>query len=128
MYPTVGNEVGVNLHPNLHPPAKLDCMIYPPKPVKSDHGPQFESTLFSEFLIFERIQTIAHHPSANGMVMRLHCQLKAALVSHANRKHCVDTQSTVLLIRSYFKPPFWRVQPTLSADLQSDYMVSFWNK
>ncbi len=50
-------------------------------------------------------QATAYHPAANGMVERLHRQLKAALMSHATREHWVDNLPIVLLdIRSSFKP------------------------
>ncbi len=79
-----------------------------PKSVTADLRSQFESTLFFKlcgFLCCECIRTTAYHPAANGMVERQHCQLKAALVSHADREHWVDNLPIVLLgIRSTFKP------------------------
>ncbi len=35
-------------------------------------------------------RTTAYHPVANGIVERLHRQLKAALMAHAVRQHWVD--------------------------------------
>ncbi len=59
-------------------------------------GPQFESALFFkpfDFLGCERIR-----PAAYGMVERQHRQLKAVLVSHADRQQWVDN----LLIDVFF--------------------------
>ncbi len=73
-----------------------------PKCVTTDRGSQFESALFfklCDFLGCERIRTTAYHPAANGMVERLHRQLKA------EGEHWVDNLPIVLLgIRSTFKP------------------------
>ncbi len=71
-----------------------------PKADTTDCGPQFKSTLFAklcEFLGCERIRATPYHPAANGMVVRLHRQLKAALMSHAAREHWVDNWPIVLL-------------------------------
>ena len=79
-----------------------------PKIVTTDRGAQFESALFTRlcnFLGCERNRTTAYHPAANGMVERLHRQLKASLMSADNAAHWVDNLSLVLLgIRSTFKP------------------------
>ncbi len=73
-----------------------------PKCVTTDHGSQFESTLFFQLCNFigcERIRTTAYHPAANEMVERLHRQLKA------DGEHWVDNLLILLLgIRSTFKP------------------------
>ncbi len=50
----------------------------------------FESTLVVKICKYpccERIQTTAYHLAVNGVVERLHGHLKAALMSHADRKH-----------------------------------------
>ncbi len=79
-----------------------------PKSVTTDRGPQFESTRFAklcESLGCEHIRTTAYHPAANGMVERLHRQVKAALMSHPDREHWVVNLPIVFLgIRSSFKP------------------------
>ena len=43
-----------------------------------------------------RIRTTAYHPQANGLVQRLHRQLKAALTAHCG-SHWVDILPVVLL-------------------------------
>ncbi|XP_025263430.1 uncharacterized protein LOC112637596 [Camponotus floridanus] len=75
--------------------------------VENNHRPgQFESYLFKQLnhlLGTTHLRTTAYHPSANGMVERLHRQLKAAIMC---QQQCRWTQSlsTVLLgIRSAWK-------------------------
>ena len=47
--------------------------------------------------------TTAYHPAANGMVLRFHCQLKAAIKSRADDRWS-DTVSAVLLgIRATYR-------------------------
>lgn len=58
-----------------------------PSAITTDQGRQFESHLFQRLLqqcATTRIRTTSYHPCANGMVERLHRQLKAALMCHAN--------------------------------------------
>lgn len=58
-----------------------------PSIVTTDRGPQFESDLFRRLMhsfATKRIRTTAYHPSANGMVERVHRQLKASLMCHGN--------------------------------------------
>ena len=53
-----------------------------PEDITSDRGPQFTSSLWSEFhklLGINVHHTTSYHPQANGMVERLHRQLKASL-------------------------------------------------
>ncbi|CAH8553506.1 unnamed protein product [Schistosoma rodhaini] len=55
-----------------------------PAIITTDRGAQFESRLFqqlTELLGIKRIRTTSYHPMANGMVERLHRQLKASLTS-----------------------------------------------
>jgi hypothetical protein len=71
-----------------------------PTVVTTDRGAQFESQLFHELTCLlgtKRIRTTSYHPSANGMVERLHRQLKAALMAHGDTIHWVDTLPLVLL-------------------------------
>lgn len=56
-----------------------------PSIVTTDQGRQFESALFMSLLksaSIQRTRTTSYHPCANGMVERLHRQLKAALMCH----------------------------------------------
>lgn len=58
-----------------------------PSIVTTDQGRQFESALFRRLMDFcgaKRIRTTSYHPCANGMVERLHRQLKASLMCHAD--------------------------------------------
>ncbi|CAH8566999.1 unnamed protein product [Schistosoma bovis] len=55
-----------------------------PTIITTDRGAQFESRLFqqlTELLGIKRIRTTSYHPMANGMVERLHRQLKASLTA-----------------------------------------------
>ncbi len=81
----------------------MDTMLHSIPIVQSAPPP----SLFKlcDFLGFERIRTTAYHPAANGMIKHLHRQLKAALMSHAARKHWVENLPIVILgIQSTFKP------------------------
>ncbi|BHF85615.1 hypothetical protein SprV_1002878400 [Sparganum proliferum] len=54
-----------------------------PATLTTDRGSQFQSSLFREFtrlLGCAHIATTAYHPASNGLVERLHRQLKSALV------------------------------------------------
>ncbi|BHF63739.1 hypothetical protein SprV_0200673300 [Sparganum proliferum] len=55
-----------------------------PATLTTDRGSQFQSSLFREFtrmLACAHITTTAYHPASNGLVERLHRQLKSALMS-----------------------------------------------
>lgn len=56
-----------------------------PSTVTTDQGRQFESALFRRLMnvcATKRIRTTSYHPCANGMVERMHRQLKASLMCH----------------------------------------------
>ncbi|XP_046605026.1 uncharacterized protein LOC124297759 [Neodiprion virginianus] len=76
-----------------------------PLRITSDLGGQFESNLFkklSELLGFKHKRTTAYHPQANGLVERLHRQLKAALLCHEDTWY--DALPAVLLgLRAAYK-------------------------
>lgn len=78
-----------------------------PAVVTTDRGRQFQSALFNALaaiLGVRHIHTTSYHPSANGMVERLHRQLKAALTTYEPREHWADHLPLVLLgLRSAFK-------------------------
>ena len=79
-----------------------------PLTVTTNRGAQFESQLFNSLLKFlgsTRIRTTSYHPCANGLVERLHRQLKAALYAQANPLHWLQNLPLVLLgIRNALKP------------------------
>lgn len=78
-----------------------------PSIVTTDRGRQFESEIFrtlTRILGVRHVHTTAYHPSANGMVERLHRQLKAALIARDARTSWVDELPLVMLgIRSAIK-------------------------
>lgn len=78
-----------------------------PLTVTTDRGSQFESRFFAElsnWLGTKHSRTTAYHPQANGMVERLHRQLKAALMARANTVNWSDDIAFVLLgIRTAIK-------------------------
>jgi cleavage and polyadenylation specificity factor subunit 1 len=84
-----------------------------PNDVTSDRGPQFTSSLWVELnrlLGITASRTTAYHPQANGMVERLHRQLKAALRARLQNANWMDELPLVLLgIRSA-----WREDPDCS--------------
>ena len=70
-----------------------------PSTITTDHGAQFESNLWTQLMRLlgsNRIQTTAYHPAANGLVERLHRQLKATL-SAVLQTQWLDALSLVLL-------------------------------
>lgn len=78
-----------------------------PSTVTTDRGGQFESHLwkaFTQILGTNHIRTTAYHPCANGMVERLHRQLKSALKASQQPDQWADTLHLVLLgIRTTLK-------------------------
>ena len=77
-----------------------------PSTITTDRGAQFESNLWTQLMCLlgsNRIRTTAYHPAANGLVERLHRQLKAAL-SAVPQTQWLDALPLVLLgIRSCLK-------------------------
>ena len=84
-----------------------------PEDITSDRGAQFTSTLWKEvnMLLGTAIHnTTAYHPQANGMVERLHRQLKASLKARMTTADWMMELPHVLLgIRTS-----WRVEPDCS--------------
>jgi transposase InsO family protein len=88
-----------------------------PEDITSDRGPQFTSRLWAQvnkLLGIATAHTTAYHPQANGMVERLHRQLKAAIKARTTGPNWMDELPFVLLgVRSA-----WREDPDCSpADL-----------
>jgi hypothetical protein len=84
-----------------------------PDDVTSDRGPQFTSHLWAELSKLFGIKsntTTAYHPQANGMVERLHRQLKSAIKARLTGSTWMDELPVVLLgLRSA-----WREDPDCS--------------
>jgi hypothetical protein len=77
-----------------------------PERITTDQGRQFESKLFhalSAFIGAHRSRSSPYHPQANGMVERLHRQLKAALMCHPGSSWYDALPLILLGIRSAFK-------------------------
>lgn len=84
-----------------------------PDDITSDRGPQFTSHMWADLnrlLGIAASTTTAYHPQANGMVERLHRQLKGALKSRATGPNWMDDLPIVLLgVRTA-----WREDPGCS--------------
>ena len=78
-----------------------------PSTITTDRGSQFESQLMRqlcELLGAKRCRTTAYHPSANGLVERLHRQIKASLKAQHDPTKWTDALPLVLLgIRTTLK-------------------------
>lgn len=77
-----------------------------PLKVTTDQGRQFESHLFRELnrlIGTTHLRTTAYHPQANGVVERLHGQLKAAIKCHKNSRWTEILPLVLLGIRSAWK-------------------------
>ncbi|XP_052128576.1 uncharacterized protein LOC127750579 [Frankliniella occidentalis] len=90
--------------------ALLNCWISrfgAPTCITTDQGREFESALFralGEVCGSERHRTCSYHPCANGMVERLHRQLKSALMCHEGTSWIAALPLVLLGIRSAFRP------------------------
>lgn len=77
-----------------------------PTEIITDRGRQFESSLFkylSSTAGFHHKRTTAYHPACNGMVERMHRQLKAAIVCHASQNWTETLPLVLLGMRSAYK-------------------------
>lgn len=77
-----------------------------PTEIVTDRGRQFESSLMkqlSELAGFQRNRTTAYHPASNGMVERMHRQLKAAIMCHESPNWTESLPLVLLGMRSAFK-------------------------
>ncbi|CAK9814075.1 Transposon Ty3-G Gag-Pol polyprotein [Anthophora plagiata] len=92
-----------------------------PLRITSDQGRQFESQLFDslcKLLGIKHLRTTAYHPQANGLVERLHRQLKAAIKCHDN-SNWIDILPIVLLgIRAALKEDLGTTAAELVYDSQ----------
>ena len=71
-----------------------------PMTITTDRGSQFESHLWQQLMCFlgsARIRTTAYHPAANGLVERLHRQLKASLMATNPATPWIEALPMVLL-------------------------------
>ena len=81
--------------------ARFGC----PQQITTDQGRQFEAYLFKTLanLTGSSLTRTAWHPASNGLIERLHRQLKAALMCHAD-EHWAEALPLVLFgIRSAWK-------------------------
>lgn len=76
------------------------CRYGVPTTNTNDQGAQFESKLFTELLaIFgiNRMRTTSYYPALNGMVERLHRDIKTALMCQENNQEWIRFLPTVML-------------------------------
>lgn len=82
--------------------ARFGC----PARVTTDRGRQFESHLFKTLTVLvgaHHLRTTAYHPAANGIVERLHRQLKAAIMCHDSSQWTEALPLVLLGMRSAWK-------------------------
>ncbi|XP_064479108.1 uncharacterized protein LOC135392323 [Ornithodoros turicata] len=75
--------------------------------ITTDRGAEFESALFTNLMGTpgtKRSRTTAHHPTSNGLVERLHRQLKVALRAAQHTPWPEALPLVLLGIRTSFKP------------------------
>lgn len=78
-----------------------------PTEVVTDRGKQFESALMkqlAELAGFKQNRTTAYHPASNGMVERMHRQLKTAIKCHGSQNWTETLPLVLLGMRTAFKP------------------------
>ncbi|GFS61056.1 uncharacterized protein TNIN_325291 [Trichonephila inaurata madagascariensis] len=77
-----------------------------PEKITTDQGRQFKSQLLKHlgmFTAFKRSRTTSYHPCSNGMIERVHRQLKASLMCHIDSSWFEALPVVLLGIRSVFK-------------------------
>jgi len=77
-----------------------------PARITTDQGRQFESDLFKKLTQLTgttHCRTTAYHPAANGMIERLHRQLKAAIKSHQTEEWAEVLPVILLGVRAAWK-------------------------
>ncbi|XP_058809910.1 uncharacterized protein LOC131675082 [Phymastichus coffea] len=82
------------------------CRFGTPLRVTTDQGRQFESYLFnalSRLTGTTHLRTSAYHPAANGMIERVHRQLKAAIRCHENDSWTRALPTVLLGIRAAWR-------------------------
>lgn len=77
-----------------------------PLRITTDQGRQFEAHLFkemNELIGSKHLRTTAYHPQANGMVERLHRQLKTAVKCHQDDRWTEVLPTVLMGIRAAWK-------------------------
>jgi transposase InsO family protein len=77
-----------------------------PQIITTDQGRQFESQLFhslAKMCCIHLSRTTRHHPAANGLVLRLHRKLKAAIMYHSDAYWTKSLPLVLLGICTAFK-------------------------
>lgn len=78
-----------------------------PKHLTSDQGSQFNTSRLFQSLLHvvgcQRIRTTPYHPQANGLVERMHRQLKSALMCQKDSDWTRNLSSVLLGLRTYVR-------------------------